>query len=163
MALQFSIPAIRSTGTSSALTRSVGRGVAGLLIMLAGSFSAVAAGATTAVTVSITASSNGHVITVNPGTNLDVTLGASSWTFRTVGTRKVVVFKGTTYTTGSKPVASTGATHICVTFTNCGSAQAHYLANEAGLIRLLATRTSCGTGVVCTASESHWTAVIRVR
>ena len=117
------------------------------------------AAATTAKTVTITAAQNGRVITVAQGSRIVVNLANVNWTFSTQGTRKVVTLVSTTVTKGATP----GATQACVPGRSCASVRAVYFALEPGLMRLIALRTSCGTGVTCSASQSHWTVVVRVR
>ena len=115
--------------------------------------------ATASKTITLTAAQNGRVITVNPGANISVTLEYSNWTFSTQGTRKVVTLVSTTSTKG----ATSGATQACVPGRACASVRAVYVALEPGLMRLYAHLSSCPTGVICSASPSHWTVVIRVR
>ena len=119
----------------------------------------VSTAATNARTVTITAADNGRVITAYPGAHIVVTLANSNWTFSTRGTRKVVALVSTTVTKG----ATSGATHACVPGRSCGSEKAVYFALEPGMMRLIATLTSCPTGTTCSASQSLWTVVIRVR
>src|ERR1035438_7761255 len=57
--------------------------------LLLGSFG-TGAQATTPKTITITAAANGSVITVNPGTHINVSLANSNWTFRTPGSGAAV-------------------------------------------------------------------------
>jgi hypothetical protein len=141
-----------------ARTRHVIVGLVAVGALLVGS-PGIGAAQTNAKTVSITAADSGRVITVYPGTHIVVTLANSEWSFSTVGTRKVVSLVSTTVTKG----ASSGATHACVPGRSCASVRAVYFALEPGLMRLVAELTSCPTGQTCSASQSHWTVVVRVR
>jgi hypothetical protein len=133
-------------------------GVVAVGALLLGS-AGIGAAQTSAKTVVLTAADNGHVLSVSPGTHIVVTLPNSSWTFTTKGARKVVTLMSTTVTKG----ATSGATHACVPGRSCASVKAVYFALEPGLMRLLASLTSCPVGQTCSASQSHWTVVIRVR
>ena len=126
--------------------------------LLLGSFG-TGAQAATPKTITITAAANGSVITVNPGTHINVSLANSNWTFSTQGSRAVVKLLSSTTVKG----ASSGATQACVPGRSCTSSLAHYFALKPGLMRLIASLTSCPTGSTCSASQSHWTVVIRVR
>jgi len=97
---------------------------------------------------------NGRVITVNPGANISVTLEYSNWTFSTQGTRKVVTLVSTTATKVQRP-AHTG---LCPGRA-CASVRAVYVASN-GTHATDAHLSSCPTGVICSASPSHWTVVI---
>jgi hypothetical protein len=133
-------------------------GLVAIAALLLGSFG-TGAQAATPKTIAITAADNGRVITVDPGTHINVSLASSNWTFSTQGTRKVVTLVSTNVTKGATP----GATQACVPGRSCASVKAVYFALEPGLMRLIARLTSCPTGTTCSASQSHWTVVIRVR
>jgi hypothetical protein len=119
----------------------------------------VGTAATAARTVTITATDNGRVIVATQGAHIVITLTNPEWTFTTMGTRKVVELVSTSVT----PVKTSGAIQACVPGRTCGSIKAVYYALEPGVMRIIARLTSCPTGTVCTASESHFTVVIRVR
>jgi hypothetical protein len=138
--------------------RSTVLGLVVIATLLLGSFASGAQGATPK-TITLGATQNGSVVTVSPGTHIDVTLASNKWTFSTVGSRAVVKLLSWTTTKGATP----GATRACVPGRSCASSIARYFALEPGLMRLTAKLTSCPTGAVCTASDSHWTVVIRVR
>jgi hypothetical protein len=104
-------------------------------------------------TVTLGASANGHVVTVNKGEHITVDLANATWKFSTAGNLKALQLVSLSI---AKPGATSGATHICLP-SNCGDVFAHYFALEPGLIRLIAERTGTGSALV------HWTVVIRVR
>ena len=142
----------------SSTPRAAVLGLVTIATLVLGSF---ASGAQAAIpkTITLGAAQNGEVVTVNPGTHINVSLSSSNWTFSTQGSRVVVKLLTWTTTKGAAP----GATMACVPGRSCAMSIARYFALEPGLMRLNAKLTSCPTGTVCTASESHWTVVIRVR
>lgn len=111
--------------------------------------------------VTLNATSNGHVITVETGTNIYVRLTGQNWTFSSTGLNKVATLSGTSTWTQNKPIATGGAPSACRG--TCDGEVAHYVALRSGQIRLSARRTSCGTSVVCSTSELQWTVVVRIR
>lgn len=133
-------------------------GLVAVAALLLGSF-ASGAQAATPKTITLGAAQNDTLVTVSPGTHIDVSLTSSNWTFSTQGSRVVVKLLAWTTTKGAAP----GATMACVPGRSCAMSIARYFALEPGLMRLNAKLTSCPTGTVCSASESHWTVVIRVR
>jgi hypothetical protein len=138
------------------------RGATALFLVSVGALSASAAGATTTKSVTLTDASNGHVITVKRGTNIYVTLTSQEWTFSSTGLNKLVTLSGTNTVTENKPIVTGGVSHPSLPGAG-GSVTAHYVALRSGQMRLTASRTSCGTGVACSAAERHWTVVVRVR
>jgi hypothetical protein len=132
-------------------------GLVAIAALVLGSFTP-AQGATPK-TVTLGTAQNGTLVTVNPGTHINVSLTSSNWTFSTQGSRVVVKLLTWTTTKGAAP----GATMACVPGRSCAMSIARYFALEPGLMRLIAKLTSCPLGTVCSASESHWTVVIRVR
>jgi len=123
------------------------------LAMTLGSLVAGAAGASTLTSITLGASANGNVVTLNKGEHITVDLANATWKFSTVGNRKALKLASLSIT---KPGAKTGATHICLP-SNCGDVFANYYALQPGLIRLIAERTGTGSAML------HWTVVIRVR
>lgn len=113
--------------------------------------------AATPKTITIAAAQNGTLITVNPGTRIDVRL-ANNWTFSTQGSRAVVKLL-----TWSTVTGSSGAMHACVPGQTCTSSLAQFYALKPGLMRLIAREASCPAGAACSASQMFWTVVIRVR
>lgn len=149
------------TSTSARYVRTSWAPMLGLVAIAAlvlGSFTS-GASAATPTTITLGAAQNGTLVVVNPGTHINVALTSDEWTFDTQGSRAVVKLLTWTTTKG----ATSGATHACVPGRSCASSIAHYFALEPGLMRLNAKLTSCQTGSVCSASQSHWTVVIRVR
>jgi hypothetical protein len=140
----------------------MGRGVVAVFVVGVGALGASTAGAITTKSVTLTAASNGHVITVKPGTNIYVTLTSHDWTFSSTGLNKIATLSGTQSVTENKPIVTGGVSGP----SQPGAVQsevAHYVALRIGQMRLSATRSSCGTGVACSAAERHWTVVVRIR
>lgn len=135
--------------------------VVGLVVVATLLLGSLASGARAATpkTITLGMSQNATLVTVNPGTHINVSLTSSNWTFSTQGSRVVVKLLTWTTTKGAAP----GATMACVPGRTCAMSIAHYFALKPGLMRLNAKLTSCPTGTICSASESHWTVVIRVR
>jgi hypothetical protein len=133
-------------------------GLVAMAALVLGSF-ASGAQAATPKTITLGTAQNGTLVTVNPGTHINVSLTSSNWTFSTQGSRVVVKLLTWTTTKGAAP----GATMACVPGRSCAMSIARYFALEPGLMRLNAKLTSCPTGTICSTSESHWTVVIRVR
>ena len=142
----------------SSTPRAAVLGLVTIATLVLGSFASDAQAATPK-TITLGTAHNGTVVTVNPGTHINVSLSSSNWTFSTQGSRVVVKLLTWTTTKGAAP----GATMACVPGRSCAMSIARYFALEPGLMRLNAKLTSCPTGTVCSASESHWTVVIRVR
>ena len=120
--------------------------------MTLGSLAGVA-GASSLNSMTLGASANGHVVTVNKGEHITVDLANATWKFSIAGNLKALKLTSLSI---ARPGAASGATHICLP-SNCGDVFAHYYALEPGLIRLIAERTGTGSTVL------HWTVVIRVR
>lgn len=137
------------------------RGTVALFLVGLGAASASASAASTK-SVKLTEASNGHVITVNPGTRIYVTLTSNDWTFSSSGLNKIATLSGTSTFKENKPIVTGGVPSACQPGT-CGSEVALYVALRVGQMRLSASRTSCGTGVACSAVERHWTVVVRIR
>jgi len=140
----------------------LGRGAVALFLVVVGAVGASAASATTTKSVMLTDASNGHVITVKAGTNIYVTLTSNDWTFNSAGLNKIATLSGTSVVKENKPIVVGGVSGPCAPGA-CGSEVAHYVALRVGQMRLSASRSSCGTGVACSAIERHWTVVIRIR
>lgn len=141
----------------------LGRGAVALFLVSLGATSASASAATTTTkSVMLTDASNGHVITVKPGTSIYVTLTSNDWTFSSTGLNKIATLSGTSTFKENKPIVTGGLPSACQPGA-CGSEVAHYVALRVGQMRLSASRTSCGTGVACSAVERHWTVVVRIR
>ena len=147
--------------TNSEKLARLGRGAVALFVVGVGALSASAASAT-AKSVMLTDASNGHIITVKTGTNIYVTLTSNDWTFSSTGLNKIATLSGTSSVNENKPIVTGGVTRACQPGA-CGSEIAHYVALRVGQMRLYASRSSCGTGVACSAIERHWTVVVRIR
>ncbi len=139
--------------------------LAGLAVaaLMFGAFGA-GAQAATPKTITLTAAQSGHVITVNQGTRIDVSLSDANWTFTSEGGRGVVKLQTWTNVPGSL----SGGVKPCIPGTTCMPVMTlihnyYYVAQTPGLTRLIARLTSCGSGTACTAAQSFWTVVIRVR
>jgi hypothetical protein len=140
----------------------LGLGAVALFMVGPGATAANAASVTTAKSVMLTDASDGHVITVKAGTNIYVTFTSNGWTFSSTGLNKIATLSGTSVVRENKPIVTGGLPSACQP-SACGSEVAHYVALRAGQMRLSASRTSCGTGVACSASQLHWTVVVRIR
>ena len=159
MRLRSRAPRQWRSSTSSTLSH-LGRGTAVFLLLSAGALSANAASAASK-SVTLTETSNGHVITVETGTNIYVRLTGQNWTFSSTGLNRVATLSGTSTWTQNKPIATSGAPSACRG--TCDAELAHYVALRSGQVRLIAHWTSCGTGVVCSTTELRWTVVVRIR
>ena len=135
------------------------RGLAILALALAASGIEGVAGATGVAKVTITESSNGHVVTVARGAHLVVTLHNTYWTITPLSGQTVLTQIGAQQTRGQL----SGATHACVPGQGCGTVTMNYVANAAGLVRLTAHRTTCGEAMRCTGSQGSWSVSVRVR
>jgi predicted secreted protein len=143
------------------LVARLGRGAVALFLVGLGAASASASAATTK-SVTLTDASNGHVIKVRPGTSIYVTLTSNDWTFSSTGLNKIATLTGTSTYKENKPIVVGGMPSACRPGA-CGYEVAHYVALRVGQMRLSANRTSCSTGVACSAVERHWTVVVRIR
>lgn len=151
---------IHSTATPkrALLARGAAVLVFALPLALAGAMSG--AGASGVAKVTITESSNRHVVTVTKGAHLVVALHSTYWTITPLARRTVLAQVGTQQT-GPVP----GSTPACapVPGQGCGTVSMHYVARGAGTVRLTAHRTTCGEAMRCTGSQGSWYVTIRVR
>ena len=129
------------------------------LAVVAGLASEAPAVASPASVVALSESSNGHTVSVRTGTHLTLTLHSTYWTLTPLLGRSPVTLLGKVSTVGTLPSAGSG----CVPGQGCGTVIAHYVARHVGQLRLRATRTSCGEALKCSAAQSVWTVLIRVR
>jgi hypothetical protein len=130
------------------------RTIAGIAVIASGSLLASGAGANLAV-VSLSEASNGHAVIVAPGARLSVTLHSTYWSIPKLPSSGVLSQVGTTKTVG--------VLQGCVPGQGCGTVTAHYVAAKAGVVRLRATRTTCGEAMRCTGDKGVWWVVVRVR
>lgn|GEM_PF-876827 len=137
------------------------RGAAVLVFALPLAFAAAVSGAsaTGAAKVTITESSNRHIVTVAKGTHLVVELHSTYWTITPLARRTVLAQVGTQQTRGQL----SDPTHACVPGQGCGTVTMHYVALGAGTVRLTAQRTTCGEALLCTGSQGSWYVTVRVR
>ena len=119
---------------------------------------ATGVGATTSPTLNLNELSNGHTYVVSPGEHVTLTLHSTYWHVAPLAAQRSVRQIGSTTVVGVLP-----GTSGCVPGQGCGTVRAHYLAVAPGLVRLRATRTSCGEAMRCSPSQSSWTALLRVR
>jgi hypothetical protein len=103
--------------------------------------------------------SSRSTLTVIAGRHLTVTLHSTYWTLAALKSSAVVQQLGKTVVTGSLPSASKG----CVAGQGCATLVAHFVDTHPGVVRLRATRTSCGEAMRCTPAQSVWTVLVRVR
>lgn len=143
----------------------LGRSLSALVLVGVCSLSASAAGAATVKSVTLTQASNGRVVTVKAGTDIDVKLTGNDWTFSSTGLNKIASLSGTTTYKENKPIVtggfSSGASSTCQT--NCTFVEAHYVALRTGRLRITATRSSCPTSAACSTAQRQWTVVVRIR
>jgi hypothetical protein len=130
------------------------RTIAGLAVMASGSLLASGAGASSAV-ISLSETSNGHAVIVAPGAHLTLTLHSTYWSIPKLPSSDVVSQIGTTKTVG--------VVQGCVPGQGCGTVTAHYVAAKAGVVRIRATRTTCGEAMRCTGDKGLWWVIVRVR
>ena len=130
---------------------------AGLVTLLAAPLAPSLAGATS-TSVVISENNNGKIVTVAKGSHFTVTLHSTYWTINPVVGHNVSQV-GRSVVKGSFE----NGTHACVPGQGCGTVTATYVANQAGLVHLRATRTTCGEALLCSKSQSHWMVVVRVR
>ena len=147
--------------TTTPMRALLARGAAILVFALPLAFGVAASGAsaTAVAKVTITESSNRHVVTVARGAHLVVTLHSTYWTINPLARRTVLAQVGTQQTGG--PLS--GPTHACVPGQGCGTVTMHYVAHGAGTVRLTAKRTTCGEAMRCTRSQGSWYVTVRVR
>lgn len=115
------------------------------------------AGASSATTVTIGESSNGHVVTVAKGQHLVVALHSTYWTITPLSRRTILAQLGT-----QKMIAPLPSPTHCVPGQGCGSVTMHYAATGAGVVRLSAQRTTCGEAMRCTGTQGSWSVTVRV-
>jgi hypothetical protein len=147
--------------TTTAKRALLARGVAVLVLALPLTFAVAANGAsaTGVAKVTITESSNRHVVTVAKGARLVVALHSTYWTITPLARRTVLAQIGIQQTGG--PLS--GSTHSCVPGQGCGTVTMHYVAHGVGTVRLSAQRTTCGEAMRCTGSQGSWYVTVRVR
>ena len=102
--------------------------------------------------------SNGHTITVRPGSHLTLTLHSTFWSLAPLKSALVITQVGQTIVVRTPPHAS----KACVPGQGCGTLSAGFVATHAGVIRLRTTRTSCGEALHCTPAQSVWTVLVHV-
>ena len=119
---------------------------------------ATGVGATNAPTLALSEISNGRTFAVAPGEPITLTLHSTYWHVLALATPRSLRQRGTTHVVGVLPAPS-----HCVPGQGCGTVSAHYVALAPGLVRLRATRTSCGEALKCSPAQSSWTALIRIR
>jgi hypothetical protein len=149
--------------TTNPMRALLARGAAVLVFALPLALADAASGAsaTGVPKVTITESSNRHVVTVAKGAHLVVALHSTYWTITPLARRTVLAQVGTQQTGGSLA----GPTHACapVPGQGCGTVTMHYVAHGAGTVRLTAQRTTCGEAMRCTGSQGSWYVTVRVR
>jgi len=149
--------------TTTSMRALLARGAAVLVFALSLAFADAVSGAsaTGVAKVTITESSNRHVVTVAKGAHLVVALHSTYWTITPLESRTVLAQVGTQRTGGLLP----GPTNTCapVPGQGCGTVSMRYVAQGAGTVRLTAHRTTCGEAMLCTGSQGSWYVTIRVR
>ena len=128
-------------------------------LVIVASFASTGAGASVSGTVQVSEGANGRVVDVSPGEHVTLTLHSTYWSVSTLGAQRTLRQVGGAQTVGS----FTQGSSRCVPGQGCGTVTVHYVAIGTGMIRLRATRTTCGEAMRCTPSQSLWTAVVRVR
>lgn len=133
--------------------------VASAVLVLVGSTIASAVGASSHSVAVLSESSNGRVLRVNPGEYITVTLHSTYWQPMALSRNPSVIQVGPI----TKHALLASSTPHCVPGEGCGTVSVHYLALVPGLVRLRATRVSCGEALACTGARGQWSVVVRVR
>ena len=139
--------------------RSRTRFTAGALVsvVLLSTVGATGVGATNTPTLNLNELNNGHTFVVSPGEHVTLTLHSTYWHVAPLTMQRSVRQIGSTSVVGVLP-----GTSGCVPGQGCGTVRARYVALAPGLVRLRATRTSCGEALRCSPAQSSWTALLRV-
>ena len=117
------------------------------------------AGASSSSVLVLNESSNGHAVTVSPGQHVTLVLHTTYWSVAPLRAPRPLTQVGSAITAGRLPSAKAG----CAAGQGYGTVTVHYVVSAPGVVRLHASRTTCGEALRSAASKSHWTVTIRVR
>jgi hypothetical protein len=107
--------------------------------------------------VSLNVASNTRTFVVHVGAPIKLTLISTYWTVAKVAPGGAVRQVG-------EPAVFPGVINGpgCMVGQGCGTVTVHYKAVRTGVIRLSASRHTCGEAMACQPSQSHWWAEIKV-
>ncbi len=97
---------------------------------------------------------NGRSLTLARGQHLRVVLASTYWQFRAASDSSVLAVAEPPRSSPTKP---------CVPGGGCGTVDIVYAAAKAGTAVVIATRTSCGEAVGCTAGSGTFTLTVQVK
>ena len=98
---------------------------------------------------------DGHTVVLHRGQRLRVVLGSTYWQFHRSSNPDVLRLGGT-------PVVKPRLAG-CVPGQGCGTATATFVAAGAGRATVVATRTSCGEAMGCTADSGRYSVAVVVK
>jgi hypothetical protein len=109
----------------------------------------------TAPPLTLTDTDNHRTVTVHRGTEVDVVLHSTYWTYPPGPTGNVLTSLG-------QPAYAPDPLTRCVPGGGCGTATARYLAANLGSATVTASRTSCGEAMGCTGGRGAFDVTVTV-
>jgi hypothetical protein len=112
-----------------------------------------------ATTLNISESANGKTFRVDPGSTIKVTLNSTFWNFQSANN-----LSGNQLPTMTAIMPGPTAPSNCqLPGMGCGTVVWKFKAGKSGSASFVATRTSCGEALRCTAKQSKYSVIFRIK
>lgn len=130
-----------------------------VVILLAGFLAGSIAQTSAATTLSISESANGKAFLIKPGSTIQITLHSTFWNFQSASNLR----GSETPTMNAIMPGPTAPANCQLPGMGCGTVVWKFKAGKSGKAIFIASRTSCGEALRCTAKESKYLVNFRVK